>query len=85
MNMYQINNIAKSICATFFATKFPSAKKNLENIDSGILFGFVQCDLEVPENFQEVFANYPTIFKNNNFGRNDIGPFMKEYAEKNMS
>ena len=54
----------------------------LENVNSGSLFGYIQCDIEVPENLREAFSNFPPIFKNNNSGRNGTGSFMKEYAEK---
>ena len=53
-----------------------------ENIISRSLFGYVQCDFEVPENLREVFANFPPIFRNIIVGTDDIGPIMKEYAEK---
>ena len=36
----------------------------------------------MPETLRETFANFSPIFKNINGGRDDIGPFMKEYAEK---
>ena len=55
----------------------------LKRIDEDKLFGYVQCDLEVPEELYERFANFPPIFKNSNVGREDIGDFMREYAEKN--
>ena len=54
----------------------------MENIKSGSLFGYVQGDIEVPENLREAFANFPPIFKIFTVGGDDIGPFMKEYAEK---
>ena len=53
----------------------------LETIKSESLFGYVQYDIEVPENLREAFANLPTIFKNIIVGRDDIGPFLKENAE----
>ena len=46
------------------------------------LFGYVQCDLEVPEELRERFANFPPIFKNFDVGRENIGKFMLGYAEK---
>ena len=46
------------------------------------LFGYVQCDLKVPEHMKAYFANFPPIFKNTVVSRNDIGDLMKEYAEK---
>ena len=54
----------------------------LEQIKIGKLFGYVQCDIEVPEELKEKFANFPHIFKNTNVGRHDIGLLMKDYAEK---
>ena len=54
----------------------------LEQIRSGELFGYVQCDIEVPEELKEKFADFPPIFKNTNVGRHDIGSLMKDYAEK---
>ena len=54
----------------------------MEQIRSGKLFGYVQCDIEVPEVLKKKFANFPPIFKNTNVGRHDIGSLMKDYAEK---
>ena len=54
----------------------------LEIITSGNLFGYVQCDIGVPENLREAFANFQPILKNNFIGRDDIGPLMMDYAEK---
>ena len=49
---------------------------------SGRLFGYVQCNLKVPEHLETYFANFPPIFKNTFVSRNDIGDLMKEYEEK---
>ena len=54
----------------------------LEQIRSGNLFGFVQCDIEVTEELKMNFATFPPVFKNTNVGRHDIGLLMKDYAEK---
>ena len=53
----------------------------LEEIRSGKLFGYVQCDIEVPEELKKNFAIFPPFFKNTNIARHDIGLLMKEYAE----
>ena len=37
----------------------------------------------MPEELRERFSNFPPIFKNFNVGRENIGKFMLEYAEKN--
>ena len=54
----------------------------MENIKSGSLFGYLQRDIELPENLRETFANFSPVLKNFIVGRDDIGPFMEVYAEK---
>ena len=55
---------------------------SLEQIRSGKLFGYVQCDIEVPDELKKNFASFPPIFKNTNVGRHDIASLMQDYAEK---
>ena len=54
----------------------------MEQIRSGKLLGYVQCDIEVSEELQKNFANFPPIFKNKNIRRHDFGLLMNGYAEK---
>ena len=54
----------------------------LEGIKKGSLLGYVQCDIEAPENLRVNFANFPSIFKNTLVSKNDIGDLMKTYAEE---
>ena len=44
----------------------------LKGIKKGSLFGYVQCDIEVPENLRVNFANFPPIYKNTLVSKNDI-------------
>ena len=75
--------LLKSICASFFPFQMLFREERLlEIIKSGSIFGYVQCDSEVPESLREAFANFPPIFKNIIVGRDDIDPFMKEYTRK---
>ena len=46
------------------------------------MFGYVQCDIEVPEELKKNFAYFPPFFKNTNVGRHDVGLLMKYYTEK---
>ena len=69
-------------------THFPykrllSTDSLLAKIKDGSLFGYVQCDLVVPDELKSKFANFPPIFKNTEVGRNDIGDYMKNYAIEN--
>ena len=54
----------------------------LEGIKKGNLFGYVQCDIEIPRNLRANFANFPQMFENNLVSKNDIGDLMKTFAEK---
>ena len=59
-----------------------AAEQLLEEINKGKLFGYVQCDIEVPENLRANFANFPPIFKNTLVSKSDVGDLMKNYAEE---
>ena len=54
----------------------------LEKMKSGKLFGYVQCDIEVPNKLKPHFANFPPLFKNTLVDRKDFGKLMKQYAEE---
>ena len=48
----------------------------------GTLFGMIECDVRVPDNLREYFAEMQPIFKNTTVTRDDIGSFMQQYAEE---
>ena len=48
----------------------------------GTLFGMVECDVRVPEELQDYFSEMQPVFKNASITRDDIGPFMRQYAEE---
>ena len=80
----QENSMFKNHIRKSFPYKLLLSKETLlTRIHEDKLFGYVQCDLEVPEELRERFANFPPIFKNCDVGRENIGKFMLEYAEKN--
>ena len=81
--MYKTEFIVKQhLCQSCSNRKPIREEKFVNKIIPRSLFGYVQRDIEVPENLSEAFANVPPIFKNISFGRDDIGPFMIKYAEK---
>ena len=82
-NLYKTTTCVKEHLRESFPYKRPLREENLlEQIKSGKLFGYVQCDIEVPEELRKKFANFPPIIKNTNVGRHDIGSLMQDYAEK---
>ena len=55
----------------------------LENIKSGKLFGYVQCDVEVSDKLKPPhFSDFPPLFRNTLVDRKDIGKLMKQFAEE---
>ena len=82
-DLYKTTTCVKEHLRESFPYKRPLREESLlEQIRSGNLFGYVQCDIEVPEELKKKFANFPPIFKNTNLGRHDIGSLMQDYAEK---
>ena len=67
-----------------FPFKFPLTQESLPvKIREDKLFGYVQCDLEVPDGLKYKFSNLPPIFENFNVSRADIGDYMRDYAIDN--
>ena len=46
------------------------------------LFGMVECDVRVPDELQYYFSEMQPVFKNTSVTRDDIVPFMRQYAEE---
>ena len=55
----------------------------LAAVVDGTLFGMVECDVRVPEELQDYFSEMQPVFKNASVTRDDIGPFMRQYADEN--
>ena len=54
----------------------------LSGVRAGTVFGLIECDLCVPEALREHFAEMQPVFKNIRLTRDDLGPFMRRYAEE---
>ena len=59
-----------------------SLERILSEVRNERLFGCVEVDIRVPEHLKEKFSEMCPIFKNTNISRDDIGDFMKAYAEE---
>ena len=67
-----------------FPFKLPLTQESLlAKIREDKLFGYVQCDLAVPDGLKNKFSKFPPIFKNFNVSRADIGDYMRDYAIDN--
>ena len=54
----------------------------LKAVIDGTLFGMIECDVRVPADLREHFAEMLPVFKNALVTRDDIGSYMRQYAEK---
>ena len=81
--LYRTDATVKKHLRAIFPYQRPLSEERLmQEIQSRKLFGYVQCDLKVPENLKAYFANFSPNFENTVVIRNDIGGLMKVYAEK---
>ena len=53
-----------------------------DDVRTGTVFGLIECDVCVPEALREHFAEMQPVFKNIRLTRDDLGPFMRRYAEE---
>ena len=76
------NTVIQHIREHFPYRRSLAAEQLLEETKKGKLIGYVQCDIEVPENLRSNFNKFPSIFKNTLVSKSDIGDLMKNYAEE---
>ena len=78
----------ESVVKTFLA---PASRPHMDHDAAGDhrrqwsmahCFGMVECDVRVPEELQDYFSEMQPVFKNASVTRDDIGPFMRQYAEE---
>ncbi|KAL8603786.1 hypothetical protein ACOMHN_058521 [Nucella lapillus] len=54
----------------------------IRKVEEGRMFGMVQCNVEVPDHLRASFAEMIPVFKNAEVGLDDVGDYMKSYAEE---
>ena len=62
--------------------KYLTQDKIIQYIQDGHLFGFVKCDIEVPDHLKEYFSEMTPVLKNIDVCLGDVGEFMQEYAKQ---
>ena len=71
-NLFKTTTCVKEDLRESFPYKRPLREESLlEQIRSSKLFGYVQCDIELPEELKKKLANFPPIFKNTKVGPHD--------------
>ena len=72
----------KRFLQTTVHEKYLTRETLLRGISEGKLFGTVVCDVKVPENEKDYFAEMPPVFKTTQISIDDVGPFMKKLCEQ---
>ena len=81
--LYRTTNIGKQTIWEHFLYRLSlGAVQLLKEMKKGKLFGYVQCNIHVPENLTAKFAKFPPFFRNTLVSKNDIENLMKNNAEK---
>ena len=82
--MYKTTNTVKQHIREHFPYRRSLATEQLiEEIKKGKFFGYVQFDIEVPENLRANFANFPPIFKPILVSKMEVfGDLMKNFAKE---
>ena len=68
-------------CTTHW-DKYLTKEETISKVQRGSLFGFIECDVQVPESLRKQFEEMTSIFKNTEVNLKDIGEFMREYAKE---
>ena len=85
-SLYKTDASVKIQLRENFPYRRPLSEEGLmQGFIDGRVFGYVKCDIEVPEHLRDYFPNFPPIFKNTVVSRDDIGNLMKQYAERENS
>ena len=59
-----------------------TSQQILSGVCAGTVFGMIECDICIPVELREHFAEMQPVFKNICLIREDLGPFMRRYAEE---
>ena len=62
--------------------KYLNQDQIIQYIQDGRLFGFVECDIEIPDKLKKYFSEITPILKNVDVCLNDVGELMQEYAKQ---
>ena len=74
--------LLKHIRKPFPCRRSLAAEQLLEEIKKVMLIGYMQCDIEVPENLRSKLVNSLPIFKKTLVSKSHIGDLMKNYADE---
>ena len=74
--------IATEVRRTLDKVKTMTPARILSEVRNERLFGCVEVDIRVPDHLKEKFSEMCPTFKNAEISRDDIGDFMKAYAEE---
>ena len=85
--LIQVNSLASQIVQDRSKKKcgqhMLTLKQVIELISTDKIFGILECDIHVPKHLEEIFTDFPPIFKHATIGRESIGQLMRIFCETN--
>ena len=83
-NSDSIRQFVSSLNAREMIERKPMTEAEIiTSVNQDKFFGFVECDIEVPQNLRSKFNEMPPIFKNVDISRDDLSGHMQEFAREN--
>ena len=79
---FKTNEKIKNYIRSKFPYKRPVSTHYLLGKKGGSLYGYIQCDLVVPDELKAKFSNFPSISKNTEVGRKDFGEYLQSMPLK---
>ena len=76
------NTVKKHIREHFLYRRSLAAAQLLEEMKEGKLFGYLECDIEVPKSLRSKFVNFLPIIKNTLVSKSDIGDLIKKLCRR---
>ena len=78
----EIKDYLAQNCTYTHFKKYLTQYQIIQYIKDRHLFGFVECDIEVPDHLKEYFSEMTPIFKNHDVSLDNVGEFMQNYAKE---
>ena len=78
----RMTNVKQQVHKNFLCRRSLTDYQILKETNNGIIIGYLQCDIEVPEKLRADFAIFSSTFDNLLVRSNDIGTLWKTMLKK---
>ena len=78
----EIETYLKQHCTYTHFKKYLNQTQIIQSVQDGCLFGFVKCEIEVPDHLKDSFSEMTPIFKNTEVSLKVVGQHTQDYAKE---